>query len=201
MADHFVYDDDPVVPDNQILKPIGTLEEIQKEGLDPRVVPCCHKRVVTADGVQVLGCWWLTHKRCKLAIRGVSGPRRFGTEVIEGKALGGHLIRGVHDCFAIADAKENVEENGGALRIVAEEGEEIDIITTSPDGSVPDAVNPVVGSMNPQRVRVRVKPFPRPGNNPSIAEELLKAEVRIQEEGRARDQQTKKNIGTKPVKA
>lgn len=178
----FRYDPENIIPDNIPPLPVGTLAEIQAEGLDPAVVPTCGKPVRNGNEVVVRGCPY--RHVCKLAIRDESGPRNFGVRYIKGKALGGKTVIGERNCFYIALNKDVIEENEGSLTIVAHEGETYKTIEAGPHTGYKDQI-----------VEKVVTPFPRPGQNPDLAMEQLKAIVRSEEKARMSKEQEHINIG------
>ena len=180
--EHFRYDPENIVPDNIPRLPVGTLAEVQAENMDPAVVPTCHKPVRNGNEVVIRGCPY--RDRCKLAIRDTAGPQNFGIEYIKGKVLGGKTVRAVRDCFYIAQNKDTIEENDGSLRIVAEEGATFKVIEAGPHTGYKDTV-----------MDKEVPKFPRPGENPDLAMEQLKAITRAEEKERASNQQLKANLG------
>lgn len=183
MSSDFKYDPESVVPDNIPPKPVGTVAEVQKEGLDTSVIPTCSKPVKNGSEWVNKGCPF--RHMCKLVIRDEAGPQFFGIEYIKGKAMGGRTVRGVRDCFYIANNKDVIEENGGSLRIIAREGEPFKMVVASPQTEYKDRI-----------VEIEAVPkFPRPGENAELAEELLKAITRSEEKERKSEQQLAINTG------
>lgn len=178
----FLYEPENIIPDNVPTLPVGTLAEIQAENMDPSVVPTCGRRVVNGNEVAVRGCPY--REQCKLAIRDTAGPQFFGIEYIKGKVMGGKTVRGVRDCFYIALNKEIIEENEGSLRIVAREGEKFKVVEVSPATQYKDRI-----------VEIEVPKFVRPGENPDLAMEQLKAITRGEEEERRANRQAELNTG------
>jgi hypothetical protein len=184
VSEHFTQDLENIVPDNLPPLPVGTLAELEAQGLSPAVVPCCHKKVMAGNDVQVLGCPYRTNGMCKLAIRDQAGPQFFGVEYLKGKTHGGGMVRGVRDCFFIARNKEQIEDNGGTLRIVATEGEKFKMVVAGPQTGYKDKIE-----------EVEVPKFPRPGDNPDLVKEQLKAEIREDEKRKKIESQEQFNIG------
>lgn len=178
----FRYEPENIVPDNIPPLPVGTLAEIQAEGLDPAAVATCGKLVKSGSEVVIRGCPY--RKECKLAIRDEAGPQNFGIEYIKGKTMGGRTVRAERDCFYIALNKDIIEENGGSLRIVAHEGETFKVVEAGPHTGYKDVILDKV-----------VRKFPRPGENPDLAMEQLKAMTRAEEKERISNQQLSINMG------
>ena len=182
MSSDFKYDPESVTPDNIPSRPVGTVAEVLAEGLDASAIPTCSKPVKNGGEWVNKGCA-LRHM-CKLAIRDEAGPQFYGIEYIKGKVMGGRTVRGVRDCFYIANNKDVIEENGGSLRIVAREGEMFKMVEAGPATNYKDRI-----------VDVEVPKFPRPGENAELAEELLKAITRSEEKERKSEQQLAINTG------
>lgn len=178
----FRYDPENIIPDNIPALPVGTLAEVQAEGLDPSVVPTCGREVKNGSQVITRGCPY--RQQCKLAIRDEAGPQFFGIEYMKGKDMGGRTVRGVRDCFYIAINKDTIEENKGSLKILAREGETFKMVEAGPHTGYKDTI-----------VEHVVPKFPRPGENPDLAMEQLKAITRAEEEQRKSEQQLSLNAG------
>lgn len=178
----FRYDPENIIPDNIPALPVGTLSEVQAEGLDPSAVPTCGKTVKNGNETIVRGCPY--RHQCKLAIRDEAGPQFFAVEYMKGKDMGGRTVRGVRDCFYIAINKDTIEENKGSLKILAREGEKFKMVEAGPHTGYKDQI-----------VEHEVPKFPRPGENPDLAMEQLKAITRAEEEQRKSEQQLSLNTG------
>ena len=188
VKDFFRVEGDPVVPDNLPGRPVGTLAEIRAEGLDETVTPCCARPISDGrGGFTIRGCQRLGERKCKLLIAEQSGPRNFGVEQIKGKKMAGRLIRRTVDCFYISDQKQAIEDNGGSLKIIAEEGETYQAVFATQKSGWKDAMQDVV-----------VVPYPRPGDSPEILEEVLKAKSRELERERMDSERHATNLGAYP---
>lgn len=105
-----------------IKRPVGTVEELQKDNIDIAVVPTCARPM---EGV--VGCQYWT--KCNLSIKGKSGPRNYAVTEFKGEDMGGATLTNERDCQWIAQHREAVEDNGGVIKIVAAEGQEYTTFT------------------------------------------------------------------------
>lgn len=156
-------------------------------GLSPAVFATC-ARPNPASGV--VGCAWFD--KCRVSAKGKDGPKNYGCHYFKGKGQGGARTTNVYDCMWIASHIQDIERNGGALKVVADEGEAIERVTGV-------SVNNVTGEieLNPyapgthredRRVPEVVRPFPRPKDNPELIQAVLSAEVVAQEMERRSDE-------------
>ena len=175
-----------VQPIERSARPVGTIEEAQAENLDPTVYPTC-SRPNRVNGV--VGCAWFD--KCRVSAKGVSGPRNYGIEIIKGPAQGGGFVRINTDCMWIADHAENYEKNGGAVKVKAEEGQENVIVqgtlVSKKDGK-PTFQGDPMGIRKKMAVPVVVPPYPRPGQNPALLEDMIRAESIESEKERRTDE-------------
>lgn len=182
---------DPIVtPLERSPIPIGSLEEAQRENLDPSQYPTCARE---NKMLGVRGCDW--YDKCVVSAKGVNGPRNYGIEVIKGKSTGGGFVRSKADCMWIADHVENIVRNGGSLKIIAEEGETFPMVTGV-------AVNAATGKetfqKDPQAIRKKIRKdvlvpkFARPEDNEALMQDVLRAEsMEMEKEIRANEQRAK----------
>lgn len=154
--------------------PVGSIEEAEKEGLDVSVYPTC-ARPAPQRGIR--GCQWFD--KCVVAAKGKNGPRKYGVELVKGTVQGGGFTKFNADCMWIADHHETYPKNGGALKVIAAEGETyekvdsiaVDALTGKPcNQKAPNAVR------RKTRVVVEVPKYPRPGENPALLTDVLRAE-------------------------
>lgn len=162
----------PIDRSNNI--PIGSIEEAEREGLDVSVYPTC-ARPQPHRGIR--GCDWFD--KCVVAAKGKSGPRNYGVEAILGAAQGGGFSKFNTNCMWIADHETMYSKNGGALKVIAAEGEKyetgesvsVDPLTNNPcHQKAPNATRRKI------RVEVEVPKYPRPGENPALLTDVLRAE-------------------------
>ncbi|MBK8772722.1 MAG: hypothetical protein IPM06_20160 [Rhizobiales bacterium] len=177
----------PVSPINQRPIPIGTIAEAEEMNLSPAVFSTC-ARPNAATGV--LGCAWFD--KCRVSAKGKDGPKNYGCHYFKGKAQGGARTTNVYDCMWIASHIHDIERNGGALRVVAEEGETIERVTgvsiNNATGQVETNPYAVGTHRDDMRITEVVKPFPRPKDNPELIQAVLSAEVVAQEMERRSDE-------------
>lgn len=185
---------DPIVQGGQDRNiPVGTIAEAEAEGLDvTQYATCCKPNPVTG----VVGCEWF-HK-CRVSAKGVSGPRNYGLEIMKGKVQGGALVRIATNCMWIADHAENFEKNGGAVKVIANEGEDFDQVMGI---AINSATRQPTHQKDPQairrrqRVTTKVPPYPRPGENAALLTDVLRAESIEAEKERRSDEATAKAYG------
>jgi hypothetical protein len=170
---HFRYDPEVIETDEKIPLPIGTVAEVEAEGMDVSKVPTCHIPV-EGGAKPIVGCFFAQVNPdtglapCKLHIKGVSGPQNFAVKTQKGRVQGGKRVIAEHPCFFIARHKDAIEENGGSITIVATEGNPYRKIIVGPD------TDPKY-NYKEKIVEAVVTPFVRPKDNPEIAYEVLKA--------------------------
>ena len=185
---------EPVVqPINTSNVPVGTVQEAEAEGLDVTAyATCCKPNPVTG----VVGCEWF-HK-CRVSAKGVSGPRNYGLEIMKGKVQGGGFVRIATNCMWIADHADNFEKNGGAVKVIANEGEKFDQVMGI---AINSATKQPTHQKDPQAIRRRqrvtteVPPYPRPGQNPALLTDVLRAESIEAEKERRSDEATARAYG------
>lgn len=177
----------PVSPINQRPIPIGTIAEAEEMNLSPAVFSTC-ARPNPATGV--LGCAWFD--KCRVSAKGKDGPKNYGCHYFKGKGQGGARTTNVYDCMWIASHIHDIERNGGALRVVAEEGQTIERVTgvsiNNATGQVETNPYAVGTHRDDMRITEVVKPFPRPKDNPELIQAVLSAEVVAQEMERRSDE-------------
>jgi hypothetical protein len=164
--------------------PVGSVAEAEAENLDPAVYATCSRPNPTSGNV---GCAW--YHKCKVSAKGQSGPRNYGVEIIKGKHQGGGFLKAAANCMWIADRYENYVRNGGALKVIAEEGQEFERVSGVLVNKLTGEPT-VQGDMNAKRrvmrVKEKVQPYPRPGDNMALLTDILRAES-IEAEKEQRD--------------
>lgn len=182
-----------ITPIERSQVPIGTIQEAEKEGLDPSAYATCARPNKAAG---ILGCDWF-HK-CRVSAKGQSGPRNYGVEMLKGKAQGGGFVREKANCMWIADHADDIERNGGALKVIANEGEEFEQVTgvflNPATGKVTHQKDPM-GVRETRRVPVEVPKYPRPGENPGLLTDVLRAESIEAEKERRSDEASARAYG------
>ncbi len=182
---------DAGIPEEAPAFPVGALDELNELGLNPEHYGCCAKRNKAAG---VRGCDFFA--LCPLSVKGKAsadggGPRRMAWErIFKGKPI----RRREGTCWKLATDKVYVEDNGGAVRIIANEGQTYQKLegvavktTVNEAGEVVKVLAkegeyhlPTV-SREDMVVTKTVRPFVRPAQNPDIAVDVITAKV-IQEE-------------------
>lgn len=179
---------------NQEMTPIGTVQEAEAEGLSPAEYATCARPNPSAG---IIGC--PRFAECVVSAKGSSGPRNYGIQIFKGKAQGGAMVNTTASCLWIAAHAATIEKNGGAVKVIAEEGESYPKVTGM-------AVDDITGkpTMNVRmpgthrddvRVDVPVTPWPRPGQNPELLNDVLRAEMSEIERKRRSDESLARNIG------
>lgn len=183
--------------------PSGTPDELKQIGLDPEKHKCCAPEgeyVDTADGkIKTKGCQFWTLKdrngrvirECLFRLKHAGGfrgqgPKNVGVYVKLGDAdLAGGRQRPassviVHPCFLFENnlrgRYETQRETGELIKVVAQEGQEIEVekFVSKPNPYAAD--RPIVEKV---RERVKVPHFPRPIEaNPDVTyEQQIAADV------------------------
>jgi hypothetical protein len=173
--------------------PIGSIEEAQAQGLDPTQYPTCAKPNKLTG---LIGCgWW---DKCIVSAKGVNGPKNYGVEIIKGKNTGGGFLRTKADCMWIADHAENIVANKGSIKIIAEEGEEFEMVTgvvVNKQTKQETFQGDPLGQRRKVRKKVLVPPFARPEDNEALMVDVLRAESIELEKERRTDEQRARNYG------
>lgn len=184
------------VPENIPDHPIGTKEEAEELGLDPSVYATCSKPVKGINrGCEFFNICPLSYKGKTFAEGG--GPRCHGFEV----AMPGKPIRRWQDvCFSMVPRISDIEDNRGAVRVIADEGETYEkvegiYIKTFIDPETDEQVRVPAREgeyhyPNVQRgdmlVEKLVLPYERPSQNQELAADLITANVVAKEQERIR---------------
>ena len=182
-----------------IKRPVGTVVELQKDGVDTAIVPTCSLPVVNAQGeTVVVGCQWAKAKdengmpKCNLSVKFKSGPRMYAVAEFKGEKNGGGTVVNERDCQWIAQHKETVENQGGVLRVVAGEGQEYETYTSVRE----DDKNPLSTRVY-KTVKKTVAPYHRLSLNQDYAEYLQRNKARrIWNEQRSVERETSVLGGT-----
>lgn len=175
-----------VEPVEQNPRPVGTLAEAMAENLDPAAYATCSRpNKVTGN----IGCPWFD--KCRVSAKGESGPRNYGVEIMKGRVQGGGFVRFKTDCMWIADHAEGYEKNGGVVKVIANEGEEFERISgimVRNDTGDPTFDKDPMGHREVRRVKEKVPPYPRPGQNQALLVDMLRAEAIEAEKERRHDE-------------
>lgn len=185
------------VPEGIPAEPIGTKDEAEALGLEPIHYSTCSRPV---SGVN-RGCKFFAS--CPMSYKGKTleeggGPRIHAYEVVQP----GQPIRRWEDtCFAMVVRISDIEDNGGAVRIIADEGDTYEKVEgiyiktfVDEDGNtvkVPAAdgeqhyPNVARGDM---LVEKTVPAYKRAAENQTIATDIITAQVIAKEQERLRGQ-------------
>jgi hypothetical protein len=196
---------DAGVPKNIPSMPIGTVDELEELGLNLSHFGSC---AVPNKAGGIRGC--SEAPRCPLSckfkkFKDGGGPRRVGWERI----FRGQPIRRMDgECWDLSRDKVFVEDNGGAVRIVANEGESYKKLTGVAVKTFVDATGEVQKVLakqgeyhlpNVQRedmvIDILVKPFVRPSENPVIATDVITATVLREESARIQAESVGRALG------
>ena len=183
-----------IQPDIETKHPIGTRAEIEAEGLDPMAYHSCSQ----PDGHN-LGCpkW----RECRMSFKG-DGPRNVGIEHIKGRSQGGGMARFTADCVWLNSHREDAIENGGAMTVIAHEGEtfeasELVLVDRVSDEPVKQGTPNSI--YRQKRNTITVRPFPRPGESEGVIADILKASVREAEQEKMANEQRQRALGIRPT--
>ena len=173
--------------------PVGSIDEAQAQGLDPTQYATCSRRnPITGN----LGCSWFD--KCVVSAKGVNGPKNYGIEIIKGKQVGGGFLRTAADCMWIADHAENVVKNQGSVKVIANEGEEYEVVTgvliNKQTGKETFQGDPL-GKRKKVRKQMVVPAYSRPEDNEALIVDVLRAEAIGAEKERVTDEQRARNYG------
>ena len=183
-----------VQPIEQSAVPVGTIEEAEREGLDPTVYATCAK---PNKQTGIVGCQF--YESCRVSAKGQSGPKCYGIEIIQGPAMGGTMTRNAVDCMWIASQVDNIEDNKGSIRVIAEEGETFDKVASVLIDNTTNEVSTNPFNANARReervVPFKVPTWPRPGQNKLLLHDMLRAETMKQEKERRANENLTRNLG------
>jgi hypothetical protein len=118
--------------------PQGTLEEFDENNINPAQYGCCCPRNDDPQDREgrIIGC--REYKRCQLPEKGNAGPVIKGVRIIKRTPTGPRVIQRPMTCWAIPKEKQRVENSGGVLEIIANEGEKMEVVRALPvDTTVP----------------------------------------------------------------
>lgn len=173
--------------------PVGTVDEAQAQGLDPTQYSTCSRPNKLTGNV---GCAWFD--KCIVSAKGQSGPKNYGIEIIKGKQVGGGFLRTAADCMWIADHAETIVSNKGSVKVVANEGEEYEVVTgvlvNKQTGKETFQGDPL-GKRKKVRKMMAVPAYSRPEENEALIVDVLRAEAIGVEKERVADEQRARNYG------
>lgn len=182
-----------IQPINQSPVPIGSVQELEAENLDPTVyASCARPNPVTG----LVGCPF--HQTCMVSAKGKDGPKNYGVQIFKGPGQGGGMTTTVASCMWLAQHARVYERNEGSVRVIANEGESFDKVTRV---AVNNQTNEVAGPYDrdvrreDRRIKVKVQPYPRPSQNPELLTDMLRAEMAQTEKERRADENLVRNLG------
>jgi len=148
----------------------GTVAELEALNIPVDRYPTCSKRVLDGNDVVILGCpaW----KACKCPEKKTgAGPVNKGLRLVK-KGVDGRtrIIHTTLTCYDIPFWYQQLEPMGGAVEIIANEGEDILLKGTR----AKDEVIPGQGqtrTMEPFAEHTKVPKFYRPGTGTNLADE------------------------------
>ena len=181
----------PIDRSNNI--PVGSITEAEAEGLDVSVYPTC-ARPAPHRGIR--GCAWFD--KCVVSAKGKDGPKYYGVELVKGASQGGGFTKFNESCMWIADHAANYPKNGGALKVIAAEGESYEKVDSiSVDALTGEPCNQKAANAvrRKTRVKVTVPRYPRPGENPALLTDVLRAESIEAEKERLSNEATARAYG------
>jgi hypothetical protein len=153
--------------------PVGAPDELAAHKLPTKLFYSCSEP--SHDGANI-GCrhWF----ECTMSYKGLpasegGGPRSHCWERIKSPAQGGGIVRGVHPCFYGVSQQDVCHENGEILRVIADEGEEYEMLTTVPD---PSGGRDNFGffKWDQKLLKLKVEPFKRLGEEQTLAQHELR---------------------------
>jgi hypothetical protein len=150
-----------------IYHPVGTVQELVDEGLDPAQFQTCHE---PNDALGIVGCpLW---EFCRMPYKGDSGPRNHPVLLI---SASGSSNQEKLACFQYLTRAPEHWSSGEVFEIMGNEGDEYE----TKEGTI---VHPPPGSKEPAYERIDLvkkicDPFPRPFENPDLRQALLHKKI------------------------
>ena len=175
-------------------EPVGTVDELMAHKMPTKLFPSCAEP--SADET-VKGCdhWY----ECTMSYKGLSaaeggGPRHHCWERIKSAGNGGGIVRNVQPCFWGVAQQENVMLNKEVLRVIADEGEPWEELTT-----VPDTTGPIdkdgYKKWDTKLIPRVVPEFVRLGKEQKLARHELRASIIDREQQKVRETHNAKVLG------
>lgn len=159
----------------KLVVPISTAK-LKELNLSPAKFPSCCE----PDGKRVRGCDCFLDCRLKEKETGV-GPCRKGIQMLKKNPVTGEvrIVNAIHDCFHIPSRQRELEMNGGALKVIASEGQEIEL-----RGSViRDEMIPGQGMtrfIDDKVMKVKIEPYRDPNTDDLLSMELAQKALSAQ---------------------
>ena len=174
--------------------PVGTTDELAAHKLPTKLFRSCSEP--SHDGSNA-GCpQW---HECTMSYRGLplaegGGPRTHCWERIKSPAQGGGIVRNAQPCFWGVSQQDVVHENGEVLRVIADEGEEFEMLTTVPD-TTGTRDQHGFHKWNTVLIKKVVEPFKRIDEEQKLAQHELRASIMKREQEKSRNERAAKILG------
>lgn len=157
-------------------KVFGTVSELEALNVPLDRFPSCSKRVLDGNDVVILGCpFW---KACKCPEKKTGeGPVNKGVRLVK-RGIDGRtrIVHTLLTCYDIPFWNTQLEPMGGAVQIIATEGEDVLLKgTRAKDENIPG--QGMSRKMEPFTENVAVPKFPRPGTGTNLADEAGSKEI------------------------
>lgn len=167
--------------------PVGSKDRLIELGKNPAEWASCSE----PDGIKNIGCYqW---HRCKWKF---GKPKNFGVLMVKPTDSGPVSNRIPMACFTYIQVGPQIRGNGGALKIVAQEGESIRIRgTKSRDPNNPNHISQRALTKDDPEANVVVQPFPDPGERGDFDSARMLAEVRAEMEAESEAEREAALIG------
>ena len=156
-------------------KVYGTVAELEALNIPLDRYPACSRRMMDGNQVVIVGCpdW----RACKCPEKKAgTGPVNKGVRLVKKGAVDGRtrIVHTLLTCYDIPFWETQLEPMGGAVQIIANEGEDILLKGTRPlDEKIPGKL-PIADSF---AENFKVPAFPRPGTGKNLADEAGSKEI------------------------
>ncbi len=160
------------IPDH----PVGTLDELKAHGLPSRAFRSCSEPAFdgSSKGCQFWNICAMSYKGQPVEEGG--GPRHHCWERIKAPENGGGIVRNVQPCYWGVAQEEDAQANKEILQVIADEGEEYEMLTTVPDTTGPRTA---LGydKWDQKLIKKVVPAFERLGEQQKMAQHELRASI------------------------
>jgi len=177
--------------------PVGTPDELDAHRLPKDVFLSCSEPSTEHGRKSNVGCpdWY----DCTMSYRGLhssegGGPRSHCWERIKSAAQGGGIVRGAQPCYYGVSQQDICQQNGEVLRVIADEGESFEMLTTIPDITGGKDQHGYT-KWDTKLVTRMVEPFKRLGQHQKLAQHELRASILEREQEKVRHERAAKNLG------
>lgn len=175
-------------------EPVGALDELKAHNLPTRVFHSCSE---PANDGSNKGCphWY----DCTMSYKGLDakdggGPRAHCWERIKSPAQGGGIVRNVQPCYWGVAQQDIAQQNDEVLRVIADEGEPYEMLTTVPDPTKGRDQN---GALNYETklLKLEVPKFKRLGEEQKLASHELRASIMQREKEKMQNERAARILG------